>query len=105
MGRTGCSPNSVSCRTNIKPEQTQWPTQIKELRKTLPLSASTSARMDEVLRIPPHQVDQFKTRRLGRVMRGLGWEGPVTLTLQNGQKAKGYWRLTGRPDEPHEGGI
>ena len=61
--------------------------------------------LDEVLKIPPHQIDQFKARRLGRVMRGLGWEGPTTLTLQNGQKAKGYWRPTERPDEPHEGGI
>lgn len=61
--------------------------------------------LDEVLKIPPHQIDQFKTRRLGRVMRGLGWEGPVTLTLKNGQKAKGYWRLTERPDELYEGGI
>ncbi|MFN7882115.1 MAG: VapE domain-containing protein, partial [bacterium] len=53
----------------------------------------------EVLNIPANQIDSFKSRRLARVMKVLGWTGPVTLTLRNGGKQKGYWRYTSRPDD------
>ncbi|MGL4637189.1 MAG: VapE domain-containing protein [Beijerinckiaceae bacterium] len=53
----------------------------------------------DVLKIHGAQIDHFKTKRLAKVMRALGWTGPVTLTLACGRKVKGYWRLTDRPDE------
>jgi predicted P-loop ATPase len=61
--------------------------------------------MSDELRVSNIQNTNYVAKRLAKVMRGLGWNGPDTLTFQNGNKAKGYWRPTQKEDEPHEGGI
>ena len=61
--------------------------------------------MSDELRVSNIQNTNYVAKRLAKVMRGLGWNGPETLTFQNGHKAKGYWRATQKEDEPHEGGI
>jgi Virulence-associated protein E/RepB DNA-primase from phage plasmid len=61
--------------------------------------------LEEVLQIPKLRTESYLPKRLARVMRGLGWRGPETLTFQHGGKAKGYWRPTDQADEPFEGGI
>ena len=66
---------------------------------------ATSTLLGDVLNIPGGQYDTIKAKRLARAMKALGWHGPDTLTLSSGRKAKGYWRLTQRPDEMYEGGI
>lgn len=50
------------------------------------------------LGVPAAQIKGYQFKRLKRAMNGLGWTGPTTVTLANGEKAKGYWKLTDRPE-------
>ena len=56
--------------------------------------------IENVLRIPPANIQPYHYRRLAKVMITLGWKGPETVTVDDGKKLKGYWRLTTRPDDP-----
>jgi hypothetical protein len=55
--------------------------------------------MHGFLAMRPSHVQSFHYRRLARAMRALGWQGPVAITMPNGKKAKGYWRLIDDTDD------
>jgi hypothetical protein len=59
----------------------------------------------EVLNIRNIENSNYIGKRLARVMRGLGWNGPETLTFQYGHKAKGYWRTSAKEDDPADDPI
>ncbi|CAM3344783.1 VapE domain-containing protein [Asticcacaulis taihuensis] len=56
--------------------------------------------LENVLKISGAQLQKHHYRRLSKVMKALGWNGPTTITTEAGRKMKGYWRLTSRPNSP-----
>ena len=66
--------------------------------------AESSWLMHDILKIQPGHVMQYHWRRLKKAMTALGWEGPITLSLPSGGKAKGYWKPTDRANDQIGGG-
>jgi hypothetical protein len=56
---------------------------------------ATKTLLTQYLGLSGSQINDFHTKRLGRVMRQLGWQGPEKVRVggtEEGRPAQGYWR-------------
>lgn len=60
---------------------------------------TSSELLEDTLGVPPERQQQFHLKRLGSIMRKIGWDGPKSLKLADGKVARGYER---RPSSSYD---